>query len=277
MHLYFMVKKAPDNLAKENESIKIFKEYQEASSPETWLVNEVCRYLFPDLEDSEELEERLNAFDEVLSKERVRVYGGIPDPDEVVLFVISVQKAEQPLDPLSDSFISTTQSPSAALLLETCSNVAEAGEQIVIEIIYGDGTKSTEKEMWPFSMKRALELTAPAYEKLDPELEVLDPELEVQHLDYKFHESAGSNQIKEYSYEGRSVDSLDDAFTASQYRRVAEDSKEENKICARQYRFTGKYDVKRIKQVVGVISLVAIGGIFLGRRRLKTFSKTLIK
>lgn len=155
----------PDEATPTYESV--LAEYLHAESPEDWLVGEVCGYLFQDVPPTE-LEDRLDHFDQVMHAERTAMFADEgPGEDDIVLYTITVDHGED------EEYVSFPTCPSAALLLESCLHIAEPGECVQLDVVYGDGTHTRSMLRWPFPMQVAVAATTPVPSgKLAYELEM---------------------------------------------------------------------------------------------------------
>ena len=143
---------------------EVLHEYLEADSPEDWLINEVCSYLFESV-PSGELDERINAFDEMIAAERDRLLDDGPELDDVVLYTVTVSHGEDEED--EEEFLSFRSCPSPALLMEACVHMAEPGELVRVDMVYGDASHSTATLVWPFPIQVAVEVTTAMRRELD--------------------------------------------------------------------------------------------------------------
>lgn len=133
----------------------VLAEYLDAESPEDWLVDEVCGYLFQDVPPTE-LEDRLDHFDAVMHAERSEMFADEgPGEDDVVLFTVTVDHGAD------EEYVSFPGCPSAALLLEACVHIAAPGECVRLDVVYGDGTHTRSQLRWPFPMQVAVAVTTP--------------------------------------------------------------------------------------------------------------------
>lgn len=140
---------------------EVLDAFRKADSPASWLVEEVCNYLFTDIPESE-LTDRIARFDEVMTEERRRMLDSIATMDDVVLFSVFIEREDV------DEFLSFKSCPSAAFLLETCAQIAESGDLVRLELVYGDGSRAEYSLKWPFPMYVAVEVTTPALRDAEP-------------------------------------------------------------------------------------------------------------
>jgi hypothetical protein len=124
--------------------------YSAYDDPGSWLVDEVCNFLFAELPEAE-VDERLARFDGVMANERERLIDGAPADDDVVLCILETDT----------ELITMSECPSAALLLELCNASADIGDQVSLTLVYGDGSRTVTAMMWPFPMGAAVEATTP--------------------------------------------------------------------------------------------------------------------
>lgn len=176
---------------------QVLSEYLESDSPEEWLVNEVCGYLFDAVPDGE-LEERLNGFDDMISAERDRMLEEGPELDDVVLYTITVEHVGEGPDDVEDEFLSFRGCPSPALLLEACTHMADPGELVRVDMVYGDASHSTATLLWPFPMHVAVEVTTATRREMDEN-------------DLAFMDFVQAHSLDEGPVGGRGDDDEDDA------------------------------------------------------------------